>query len=155
MLTFPLHLPGCPVWLWPRCSLKVPKGCESARDQPQGEGIHEDLRVQPSGFCPSGASPALAPQSLGRKKGIGGCSSTGREGKCFDSPSLGFCHRLEILDFKAKCQRATRSRGIFFGKCQSQALAEGNVSLPLSPQPGASPLLAVPPEGAGEGQGEG
>lgn len=58
-----------------------------------------------------------------------------RQGKGFDSQSPGFCHRLEILDFKAKCQRATRSQGIFFGKCQNAGVPEGNVSVPPSPEP--------------------
>lgn len=77
-----------------------------------------------------------------------------RQGKHFDSQSRGFCHRLEILDFEAKCHRATRSQGIFFGKCQNEAISRGKCLTAPHPQSLEPPCCwQCHPRGLGKGMG--
>lgn len=100
-----------------------------------------------------------APNPRGGKGEFGGCRSRGkggesRQGKHFDSQSRGFCHRLEILDFKAKCHRATRSQGIFFGKCQNEAISRGKCLTAPHPQSLEPPCCwQCHPRGLGKGRG--
>lgn len=75
-----------------------------------------------------------------------------RQGKCFNS---WFLSQVGDPGFSKQNASVRPGAGKFsLGNVKMKQFQEGNVSVPPWPQLETFPLLAVPPEGAGEGQGE-